>query len=272
MVPIYATSTFAQESPGEHKGFEYARSQNPTRFAFERCIADLESGTAAFAFASGLAAIATVPSGTFCLRRWRQARHSTAAGAAKLGRSAAALPAMLPSAASSPTPLYLPQSRPASTTSSAPPPPRTSSAPPPLPCATQFPRGCCGAGSPPRGPLHRAERHAVCSRVKGEGRRRWESARRASALAGTRWLHVECHHHARTGRFPTRVWCPGFAAGRQAGTQWRAPPPPHPPSHPDPTLQRDLEVHGAAGLRVYAVWGAPPDADLLQAGDPPAHG
>ncbi|HEX5775348.1 MAG TPA: aminotransferase class I/II-fold pyridoxal phosphate-dependent enzyme, partial [Caulobacteraceae bacterium] len=56
MVPIYATSTYAQESPGVHKGFEYARSQNPTRFAFERCIADLESGTAAFAFASGLAA------------------------------------------------------------------------------------------------------------------------------------------------------------------------------------------------------------------------
>ena len=59
MVPIYATSTFAQESPGVHKGFEYGRSQNPTRFAFERAIADLESGTAAFAFASGLAAIAT---------------------------------------------------------------------------------------------------------------------------------------------------------------------------------------------------------------------
>ena len=60
MTPIYATSTFAQESPGVHKGFEYARSQNPTRFAFERCIADLESGTAAFAFASGLAAGSTV--------------------------------------------------------------------------------------------------------------------------------------------------------------------------------------------------------------------
>ncbi|MES2035291.1 MAG: cystathionine gamma-synthase [Pseudomonadota bacterium] len=59
MVPIYATSTYAQESPGVHKGFEYARSQNPTRFAFERCVADLESGTAAFAFASGLAAAAT---------------------------------------------------------------------------------------------------------------------------------------------------------------------------------------------------------------------
>jgi cystathionine gamma-lyase len=60
MVPIYATSTFAQESPGVHKGFEYARSQNPTRFAFERAVADLENGTAAFAFASGLAAIGTV--------------------------------------------------------------------------------------------------------------------------------------------------------------------------------------------------------------------
>ncbi|MBX3479471.1 MAG: PLP-dependent transferase [Caulobacter sp.] len=60
MPPIYATSTYAQESPGVHKGFEYARSQNPTRFAFERCIADLESGTEAFAFASGLACAATV--------------------------------------------------------------------------------------------------------------------------------------------------------------------------------------------------------------------
>ena len=59
MTPIYATSTFAQESPGVHKGFEYARSHNPTRFAFERCVADLESGAAAFAFASGLAAAAT---------------------------------------------------------------------------------------------------------------------------------------------------------------------------------------------------------------------
>ncbi|HJV41750.1 PLP-dependent aspartate aminotransferase family protein [Caulobacter sp.] len=60
MVPIYATSTYAQQSPGEHKGFEYSRSHNPTRFAFERCIADLESGTAGFAFASGLAAAATI--------------------------------------------------------------------------------------------------------------------------------------------------------------------------------------------------------------------
>lgn len=60
MVPIYATSTYAQESPGVHKGYEYSRSQNPTRQAFERCIADLESGTTGYAFASGLAAIATV--------------------------------------------------------------------------------------------------------------------------------------------------------------------------------------------------------------------
>jgi cystathionine beta-lyase/cystathionine gamma-synthase len=59
MVPIYATSTYAQESPGVHKGYEYSRSQNPTRMAFERCIADLEGGSAAFAFASGLAAIST---------------------------------------------------------------------------------------------------------------------------------------------------------------------------------------------------------------------
>src|SRR3954465_15145941 len=60
MTPIYATSTFAQESPGVHKGFEYARSQNPTRFAFERGVADLESGSAAFAASSGLSSIATV--------------------------------------------------------------------------------------------------------------------------------------------------------------------------------------------------------------------
>ncbi len=60
MMPIYATSTYVQQSPGVHKGYEYARSQNPTRMAFERCVADLESGTAGFAFASGLAAIATI--------------------------------------------------------------------------------------------------------------------------------------------------------------------------------------------------------------------
>ena len=60
MMPIYATSTYVQQSPGVHKGYEYARSQNPTRMAFERCVADLESGTAGFAFASGLAAISTI--------------------------------------------------------------------------------------------------------------------------------------------------------------------------------------------------------------------
>lgn len=60
MTPIYATSTYAQQSPGVNKGFEYARSQNPTRFAFERCIANLESGSEAFAFASGLAAEAAI--------------------------------------------------------------------------------------------------------------------------------------------------------------------------------------------------------------------
>lgn len=60
MVPIYATSTYAQESPGVHKGFEYSRSQNPTRFAFERCVADLESGVRGYAFSSGLAAIGTI--------------------------------------------------------------------------------------------------------------------------------------------------------------------------------------------------------------------
>jgi len=60
MPPIYATSTFAQESPGVHKGLDYGRSHNPTRWALERCVADIESGGAAFAFASGLAAIAAV--------------------------------------------------------------------------------------------------------------------------------------------------------------------------------------------------------------------
>ena len=60
MTPIYATSTYVQESPGVHKGFEYARTQNPTRKAFEDCVADLEDGQAGFAFASGMAAISTV--------------------------------------------------------------------------------------------------------------------------------------------------------------------------------------------------------------------
>ena len=60
MTPIYATSTYVQSSPGVHKGYDYGRSHNPTRFAFERCVADLENGTQAYAFASGLTAIATV--------------------------------------------------------------------------------------------------------------------------------------------------------------------------------------------------------------------
>lgn len=59
-VPIYATSTYAQESPGKHKGYEYSRTQNPTRQAYERCITDLENGQAGFGFASGMAAIATI--------------------------------------------------------------------------------------------------------------------------------------------------------------------------------------------------------------------
>lgn len=60
MPPIYATSTFRQQSPGVHKGLDYGRSHNPTRWALERCVADLEGGAQAFAFASGLAAISTV--------------------------------------------------------------------------------------------------------------------------------------------------------------------------------------------------------------------
>ena len=60
MTPIYATSTYAQSSPGEHKGFDYARTRNPTRDALEACMAELEGGHAAFAFASGMAAIGTV--------------------------------------------------------------------------------------------------------------------------------------------------------------------------------------------------------------------
>ncbi|MBT8100063.1 MAG: PLP-dependent transferase, partial [Gammaproteobacteria bacterium] len=49
MPPIFATSTYVQESPGKHKGFEYSRTQNPTRMAYENCIANLESGTRGFA-------------------------------------------------------------------------------------------------------------------------------------------------------------------------------------------------------------------------------
>ncbi|MEV8521841.1 PLP-dependent aspartate aminotransferase family protein [Dyella marensis] len=60
MTPIYATSTYVQESPGKHKGYEYSRTQNPTRMAYEACVAALEGGVAGFAFGSGLAAAATV--------------------------------------------------------------------------------------------------------------------------------------------------------------------------------------------------------------------
>ena len=60
MTPIYATSTYVQSSPGVHQGYEYSRSHNPTRFAWERCIADLEGGSRGFAFASGLAATSTI--------------------------------------------------------------------------------------------------------------------------------------------------------------------------------------------------------------------
>ena len=60
MVPIYATSTYVQKSPGVHQGYEYSRTQNPTRMAYERCIADLEGGLAGYAFGSGLGAASTV--------------------------------------------------------------------------------------------------------------------------------------------------------------------------------------------------------------------
>ncbi|MBT8067072.1 MAG: cystathionine gamma-synthase [Gammaproteobacteria bacterium] len=60
MPPIYATSTYVQSSPGVHQGYEYSRTQNPTRMAYERCIADLESGSHGFAFASGMAATGTI--------------------------------------------------------------------------------------------------------------------------------------------------------------------------------------------------------------------
>ena len=60
MTPIYATSTYAQESPGVHKGYEYSRTSNPTRKALEDCIASLENGDKGFAFASGMAATSTI--------------------------------------------------------------------------------------------------------------------------------------------------------------------------------------------------------------------
>lgn len=60
MTPIYATSTYVQKSPGEHLGYEYSRTQNPTRSAYEACIASLENGLNGFAFASGMAAITAI--------------------------------------------------------------------------------------------------------------------------------------------------------------------------------------------------------------------
>ena len=60
MPPIFQTSTYVQSSPGVHKGYEYSRSQNPTREALQRCVADLEGGLQGYAFASGLAAMSTV--------------------------------------------------------------------------------------------------------------------------------------------------------------------------------------------------------------------
>ena len=60
MTPIYATSTYIQKSPGEHLGFEYSRTQNPTRSAYEKCVADLESGEFGYAFSSGMAAADTI--------------------------------------------------------------------------------------------------------------------------------------------------------------------------------------------------------------------
>src|SRR5260221_12026125 len=60
VVPIYATSPFTQEAPGQHKGYEYSRSGNPTRTALETCLAALEGGERALAFASGLAATTAV--------------------------------------------------------------------------------------------------------------------------------------------------------------------------------------------------------------------
>src|SRR5688572_6904650 len=60
MPPIYATSTYAQTSPGVHKGYDYSRTRNPTRDALQACVANLEGGAAGFAFASGMAGTATV--------------------------------------------------------------------------------------------------------------------------------------------------------------------------------------------------------------------
>src|SRR3977135_633939 len=63
VVPIYATSTYTQAAPGQHKGYEYSRSGNPTRTALETCLASLEGGARGLAFASGLAASTAVLAG-----------------------------------------------------------------------------------------------------------------------------------------------------------------------------------------------------------------
>ena len=60
VVPIYQTSTFAQEAVGKHRGYEYSRTGNPTRAALEQCIASLEGGAHGLAFASGMAAEAAI--------------------------------------------------------------------------------------------------------------------------------------------------------------------------------------------------------------------
>ena len=60
MTPIFATSTYVQESPGVHKGYDYSRSGNPTRKALEDCMASLENGESGYAFSSGLAAMSTI--------------------------------------------------------------------------------------------------------------------------------------------------------------------------------------------------------------------
>jgi len=65
MTPVFLTSTYAQESPGVHKGYEYSRTHNPTRKALEECVATLEQGNHGFAFASGLGALTTVCEGLF---------------------------------------------------------------------------------------------------------------------------------------------------------------------------------------------------------------
>ena len=82
MQPIYATSTYVQSSPGVHQGYEYSRTQNPTRMAYERCIADLESGSHGFAFASGMAATARssklIDSGSHVRRDGRPLRRHAA--------------------------------------------------------------------------------------------------------------------------------------------------------------------------------------------------